>query len=75
MDAYCSRKLVRDNFETKIPELEEKLSSVLGQPWKISFDTGHLYSYADCRFAKEHPGQMFTQYILPATCLFPLPVL
>ncbi len=59
--ADCSFKSVRDNFETKIPELEANLSSVLGQPWKIDFDTGHLYSFADDRFSKEAPGQMFTE--------------
>lgn len=61
------RKNVRDEFETKIPELEANLSSVLGQPWKINFDPGHLYTLADSRFAKESPGQMLTQYCQNAT--------
>lgn len=68
-------KLVRDDFETKIPELEANLSSVLGQPWKISFDPGHLYTFANDRWSKEEPGQMFTQYIplslLPILTLHP----
>lgn len=59
------RKNVRDEFETKIPELEGNLSSVLGQPWKISFDPGHLYTLAEDRLEK--PGQMFTQYCQGAT--------
>ena len=59
-------KIVRDNFESKIPELESKLSSVLGQPWKISFDIGHLYTFADDPFSKDSPGQMFTEYLLQA---------
>ncbi|CAD6586150.1 MAG: hypothetical protein ASARMPRED_002455 [Alectoria sarmentosa] len=53
--------LLRDEFETKIPELEANLSSVLGQPWKIDFDPGHLHTLADTRFAKESLGQMYCQ--------------
>ena len=74
LNADCSLKPVRDEFETKIPELEANLSSVLGQPWKISFDPGHLYTLAEDRFSKEKPGQMFTQYMIPAPCLFPIPI-
>ena len=61
-----ARRLVRDDYETMIPELEANLSSVLGQPWKINFDPGYLYTFADDRYSKEHPGQMFTEYELPA---------
>ena len=70
----CSLKLVRDQFESKLPELEAKLSSVLGQPWKINFDTGYLYTFADDRFSKESPGQMFTEYIPPDPIPFPASV-
>ena len=72
--ADCSFDPVRDEFETKIPELEANLSSVLGQPWKIDFDPGHLHTLADTRFAKESLGQMCTQYMLPPPCLSPLSV-
>lgn len=57
---------VRDKWEVNIPDLEGKLSAVLGVPWKTSVDPGHVYSFAKDRFSKEHPGQMLTEYIYPS---------
>ena len=73
LNADYSLKLVRDDFENKLPELEANLSSVLGQPWKISFDCGHLYTFAVNRFAKESPGKMFTEYMLLCPLSSPIP--
>ncbi|KAL8708421.1 MAG: hypothetical protein Q9220_006711 [cf. Caloplaca sp. 1 TL-2023] len=57
------RKNVRDKWETQQPQLEAKISEMLGVPWKVVFDAGYLYSLAEDRFSQESPGQMFAEYI------------
>ena len=52
---------VRDNWEAKQEELEEKLSSLLRCPWKVVLDTNYLYGLACERYAKESPGEMFIE--------------
>ncbi|KAJ4014475.1 hypothetical protein NW752_007237 [Fusarium irregulare] len=41
------RKNIRDGWENKKGELEQRLSDILGQPWTISADPWALYPYAE----------------------------
>ena len=59
---------MRDEFESKIPELETRLSKVMGIPWHVKVDVPATYAHAEDRGAKENPGQMLYKYVNPPGC-------
>ncbi len=56
---------VRDNWENKKADFEEKLSSILGVPWTFNYDTNGLYKIAvDSGLSGEpisDPGSMYAK--------------
>ncbi|KAI9894155.1 MAG: hypothetical protein M1814_004009 [Vezdaea aestivalis] len=62
-----ARKSLRDDFESQLPELEKKLSTLLQVPWTISFDAALLYSYAEeGSWARNKPGDVCQAYAASA---------
>ena len=59
----AERSIVRDYWEVPKPELEAKISAVLGVPWTVPIDVGMVYSYAATGVGKENPGRMFAEYV------------
>ena len=55
---------MRDGWDTPKPELEAKITALLGVRWTAPIDVGMVYSYAKDGFAKENPGKLFAQYVL-----------
>lgn len=49
---------MRDEWEAKKPELEKKISDILGVAWTIDINPNQIYAYADDGYAKESPGAM-----------------
>ncbi len=39
--------IVREDYESKKPDLEKKLSEILGQDWKVDVDPLALWPYAE----------------------------
>lgn len=56
--------LVRDNWETPKPELEAKISTLLGVPWTAPIDVGMVYGYATTGYSKENTGTMLAEYVI-----------
>ena len=56
---------MRDEWESKQKELEGSLSALLGADWHVSIDAEVLYPMAEERFAKESPGVMFRELVVP----------
>ena len=66
--------LVRDEWESKQKELEASLSALLGADWHVSIDAEVLYPMAEERFAKESPGVMFRESVVPFCFCFSPPL-
>ena len=49
---------VRDVWEAAQPDLERKLSDLLGVPWKTDIDIPYIYTFAESGYAKDNPGDM-----------------
>ena len=56
-----ANSLVRDYWETPKPELEAKISGLLGVRWTAAFDIPMIFGYAKTGFAKENTGQMLAK--------------
>lgn len=54
--------LVRDEWEKKKSDYEQRLSEVLGEPWKIDIDLRQVCAYAQDGYAAESPGSMTSAY-------------
>ncbi|ETI24879.1 hypothetical protein G647_04249 [Cladophialophora carrionii CBS 160.54] len=59
------RKNVRDEWESKRPEFEAKISKTLGQPWTVTTNPNLLYVYTDDDSYKSRIGEIITWYIEP----------
>ncbi|KAI5859929.1 hypothetical protein GGS23DRAFT_254771 [Durotheca rogersii] len=57
------RKNIRDDWDSKKPEFEQKLSKVLTVPWTIDVNPNQLYPYADSSYAKDRLGSCIADYI------------
>lgn len=60
----CNLSIVRDNWDPVKPEVESKISAILGTAWVIDFDTGLAWEHGqdgDSRYAKENPGKMLAE--------------
>ena len=60
----CNLSIVRDNWDPVKPEVESKISAILGTAWVIDFDTGLAWEQGqdgDSRYAKENPGKMLAE--------------
>jgi len=57
------RKNLRDYWEPEKPQLEARLSALMGVPWIVDIDIGGVYAYAKEGYAKDNPGKMITKYI------------
>ncbi|KAL8820735.1 MAG: hypothetical protein Q9191_007454 [Dirinaria sp. TL-2023a] len=57
------RKNVRDNWESAQPNLEKKISDLLGETWKTDIDPAYLYTFAESGYSKDNPGDMIKSYI------------
>ncbi|MCJ1247059.1 hypothetical protein MMC30_004270 [Trapelia coarctata] len=57
------RKSIRDDFDSKKPDLESQISKALGVPWTVSIDAAAVLEHAEDGYAKENPGSMFAAYI------------
>ena len=62
--------LVRDNWEYKQSEVEERLSSILSTPWKAAIDVSILYSYTneDNSYARTCLGQAIFECVMTPSC-------
>lgn len=56
-------RLVRDEWENKKDEYEQRLSGLLGAPWTIDINLRQVYAYAQDGYAKESPGSMIASYV------------
>ncbi|CRG85931.1 hypothetical protein PISL3812_02934 [Talaromyces islandicus] len=61
------RKNIRDEFEPARTMCEEKISSILGEPWKIDFDIPSVWGYANeaspsNSYPRESTGNMLAGY-------------
>lgn len=56
---------VRDEFEAKKPEFEEKLSNLLGQPWTISANMNLIYANVSDESYQSRVGSCVSWYIEP----------
>ncbi|KKO97461.1 hypothetical protein THAR02_10440 [Trichoderma harzianum] len=57
------RKNIRDEWENKKGEYEQRLSGLLDAPWKIDINLHQVCAYAQDGYAKESPGSMIASYI------------
>ncbi|EHK42758.1 hypothetical protein TRIATDRAFT_33139 [Trichoderma atroviride IMI 206040] len=57
------RKNIRDEWENRKPDYEDRISAVLGAPWKIDIDLRQVCAYAEDGYAAEAPGSMISGYI------------
>ncbi|KAI1478536.1 hypothetical protein F4774DRAFT_385191 [Daldinia eschscholtzii] len=57
------RKNVRDEWENKKSDLEQKLSDTLMTPWTVDVNPNQLYAYATEGYAKESLGSCIAEYI------------
>ncbi|KAK0763752.1 hypothetical protein N5P37_003137 [Trichoderma harzianum] len=57
------RKNIRDEWENKKDEYEQRLSGLLGAPWTIDINLRQVYAYAQDGYAKESPGSMIASYV------------
>ncbi|KIX00628.1 uncharacterized protein Z518_09693 [Rhinocladiella mackenziei CBS 650.93] len=63
--ALAVRKNVRDEWESKKPEHEEKISKILGEAWTITTNPNLLYVCTDDESYKSRIGTVITWYIDP----------
>ena len=54
--------IVRDNWESKKPDLTSKVSSILGEPYTLEVDMNAVYAYATDGYAKDRPGDLTNAY-------------
>ncbi|KAG4270047.1 hypothetical protein FPRO04_11879 [Fusarium proliferatum] len=60
-----ARKNIRDHWDPVKPEIEGKISAILGTPWVIDFDVGLIWEHAQeasSSYATENTGKMLAQY-------------
>ncbi|KAK1252386.1 hypothetical protein MKX08_003573 [Trichoderma sp. CBMAI-0020] len=57
------RKNIRDEWENRKPDYEDRISAVLGEPWKIDIDLRQVCAYAEDGYAAEATGSMISAYI------------
>ncbi|PTB70315.1 hypothetical protein BBK36DRAFT_1107249 [Trichoderma citrinoviride] len=57
------RKNIRDEWENRKSEYEQRLSDMLGEPWKIDIDLRQVCAYAQDGYAAVSPGSMTSGYI------------
>lgn len=52
---------MRDTWETKVPELQEQLTSLLGVPWTVDVDMAEIFTYCKDKNQIENPGRIMSQ--------------
>ncbi|KAI8965553.1 hypothetical protein F5Y11DRAFT_294758 [Daldinia sp. FL1419] len=57
------RKNIRDEWDNKKSDLEQKLSDTLTRPWTVDVNPNQLYAYATESYAKESLGSCIAEYI------------
>ncbi|KAH0497416.1 hypothetical protein TgHK011_004719 [Trichoderma gracile] len=57
------RKNIRDEWENRKPDYEQRLCEVLGEPWRIDIDLRQVCAYAQNGYAADSPGSMISAYI------------
>ncbi|KAF5587154.1 hypothetical protein FPANT_6999 [Fusarium pseudoanthophilum] len=60
-----ARKNIRDHWDPVKPEVEAKISAILGAPWVIDFDVGLIWEHApeaSSSYATENTGKMLAEY-------------
>ncbi|KAI1656083.1 hypothetical protein F4813DRAFT_365262 [Daldinia decipiens] len=57
------RKNIRDEWDNKKSDLEQKLSDTLATPWTVDVNPNQLYAYAEEGYAKESLGSCIAEYI------------
>ena len=53
---------MRDDWESKRSDFEQKTSSLLGVPWSFPVDYSTIWSYAEDGYAKQNPGDLVSSY-------------
>ncbi len=67
IDVLC---IVRDVWEPAQPDLEARISALLGVPWKTDIDVAYIYSFAESGYPKDIGGTIkasvnsFSPYVL-----------
>lgn len=56
---------MRDEWETKRPELEERISKILGEKWTVTTNPNLLYVYTTDESYKARIGEVITWYCFP----------
>ncbi|KAH8122882.1 hypothetical protein FP744_10001538 [Trichoderma asperellum] len=56
------RKNIRDEWENRKSDYEDRISTVLGAPWTIEIDLHQVCAYATDGYATESPGSMISTY-------------
>ncbi|EXJ73839.1 uncharacterized protein A1O5_03601 [Cladophialophora psammophila CBS 110553] len=59
------RKNVRDEWESKKPEIEARVSKALGEAWTVTTNPNLLYVYTDDESYKSRIGTVITWYMEP----------
>ncbi|EXJ60291.1 hypothetical protein A1O7_04443 [Cladophialophora yegresii CBS 114405] len=59
------RKNVRDEWDSKRPDFEDRISRTLGQPWTVTANSNLLYVYTEDESYKSRIGEIITWYIEP----------
>ncbi|KAI0098424.1 hypothetical protein F4814DRAFT_121591 [Daldinia grandis] len=57
------RKNIRDEWDNKKSDIEQKLSDTLTTPWTVDVNPNQLYAYAEEGYAKESLGSCIADYI------------
>jgi len=50
--------IVRDVWQTAQPDLEERISDLLGVSWKTDIDVAYIFTFAESEYSKTNPGDM-----------------
>jgi hypothetical protein len=54
---------VRDEWESKRPEFEARISKALGEPWTVTTNPNLLYVYTEDESYKSRIGTVITWYV------------
>ncbi|KAL1889737.1 hypothetical protein Sste5346_008723 [Sporothrix stenoceras] len=57
------RKNIRDSWENKKSESEQKISEILGTAWTIDINPNAIYPYGDSDYAKDSLGDLIHGYV------------
>ncbi|KAI9732707.1 MAG: hypothetical protein M1818_007441 [Claussenomyces sp. TS43310] len=55
--------LVRDEYESKVPDFEAQISAIMGEAWTVKIDVPAVWALAEDRYPKDRPGHACAEYI------------